>query len=99
MLFAVEVFEFPIDRFFFLLDPAFRTLDLSSCVAYLLLQGHADAVGFLFRLEDHLLHLGLGIRKQLFPLRSGGEILLPALVAEPDIGEEGSHGRTQHDPD
>src|SRR5438105_3905449 len=73
---SVEIFELAIDRFFFLLNPAFRTLELSTCVAYLLFQAQADAVGFLFGLEDHLLHLGLGVRQQLFPLRVGDEIPL-----------------------
>src|SRR5438093_1113128 len=78
--------------------PAFRTLDLGTCVAYLLFQVHADAVGFLFGLEDHLLHLGLGIRQQLFPFRGGDEIALAADAAEPDVGDEGTQRRTHHDP-
>jgi hypothetical protein len=81
-----------------LLNSAFRTLELSTCVAYLLFQAQADAVGFLFGLEDHLLHLGLGIRQELFPFRIGDEIALPVLIANPEVGDEGSHKRTHHDP-
>ena len=93
----VEIFELAIDRLFFLLNPAFRTLELSTCVAYLLFQAQADAVGFLFGLEDHLLHLGLGVRQQLFPLRVGDEVPLPVPIADPEVGDEGSHKRTHHD--
>src|ERR1700693_179984 len=97
LVLSVQVFKLAVDRLFLLLDPAFRTLDLRTCVAYLLLKAHADAVSFLFRFEDHLLHLGLGIRQHLFALRVGDKITLAVGVANPEVGDESTHGRTHHD--